>query len=381
MIGLRHAVFMQKTMGHTCAQNVNETIYGWQEFDDNVDFLPQPEREKLDKLVDLMVASWHQFVWPPYRIVKIVGHADKTWHDRSGVPLTQSTEYEYSVGINRAHAVRAYLRDKTLPLLKDAPRGHIDWTALTDGSKHLIARPYDPRNRRVEVLLVCDGPPLPLNTETKVVDITAKSFIALIGSRTGSIPGMTTITPPPPAPPVPIPISRQTLLETQAKIVDAMMKEDPKSIAKDKGYRLFSNCRFTVVFENKKILAATPSELDTDTGKEGPLQAPPLTTTPVKVSPTGGNSVTFSWFGKGRPHPAAEPGFQEVQPRTSVFIWHEINGTFDVSTGELVTTVAIRGSQFPSHRVFIGADLKAEVTQGVFSNLWVADPADNTLVK
>ena len=136
-----------------------------------------------------------------------------------------------------------------------------------------------------------------------------------------------------------------------------------------------------MVLENKKILAAVPSALEVDVGNEGPLQPPALITNPVKVSPTGGSSVTFSWS-QDSAHLAAEPTFQEVQPRTSVFIWHAIEGKIDVSGGTAVTTVSIRGSQFPSHRVFVNNELVLpELVQGPFSNLWVADPTDSTRVK
>lgn len=220
--------------------------------------------------------------------------------------------------------------------------------------------------------------PLP---DTKVIEVTAKSFIALIGSKVGSIPGWTTTPSIPPLPPVPVP--RQTLLEVLARATDAQFNEDPLTIAKDKHYRLFSSCQITVVWQNAKILSAVPSPLDTDVGKEGPLQPPPLIASAVTVSSTGGSLVNFSWTGKGRPHALAEPAFQEVLPRTSVFIWHVIDGQIDVSSGVPITTVTIRGSRFPSHRVFVdGTQISPPgVAQGPFSNLWVPDPTDTTKVK
>jgi hypothetical protein len=262
------------------------------------------------------------------------------------------------------------------------PVGGVEWETRGEGAKHMITRAYNPANRRVVVTLIRKGAPLPIVTNNKVIEVTAKSFIALIGSRVGSIPGTKMEILPPPAPPIPVPIRRQILLEALAKATDSQFNENPRNTAKDKGYRLFSSCRFTLVFENKKILAAVPSALEVDVGNEGPLQPPALITNPVKVSPTGGSSVTFSWSGTGRPHLAAEPTFQEVQPRTSVFIWHAIEGKIDVSGGTAVTTVSIRGSQFPSHRVFVNNVLVLpELVQGPFSNLWVADPTDSTRVK
>ena len=237
----------------------------------------------------------------------------------------------------------------------------------------------DERFRSVLVILQPVAAPV---TQTKTIDVAAKSFIAFIGSSVGTMPGVTFVIPPPPVPSIPVPVTRQFLLESLAKATDAQFNEDPRSVFKDKLYRLFSSCRFTVVFENNKILAATPSTLDTDVGKEGPIQPPPLVASAVSVSPTGGSSVTFSWTGKGRPDSLVEPGFQLVRSRTSVFIWHIVEGRIDVSSGSPVTTVTIRGSKFPSHRAFInGVIVFPELKQGPFSNLWDADFSDITKVR
>jgi hypothetical protein len=238
----------------------------------------------------------------------------------------------------------------------------------------------DDRFRSVLVFLQPAAAPV---TQTKTIEVAAKSFIAFIGSSIGTMPGMTLV--PNPLPPfVPIPVTRQFLLEAMAKATDAQFNEDPRTVARDKHYRLFTSCRFTVVFEDKKILAATPSipDLDTDVGKEGPIQPPPLIASAVSVSPKGGSSVTFSWSAKGRPDPLVEPGFQTVRSRTSVFIWHIVEGKIDVSSGTPVATVTIQGSKFPSHRAFInGLPEFPGLKQGPFSNLWDADFADNTKVR
>lgn len=244
---------------------------------------------------------------------------------------------------------------------------------------------YDERFRAVLVFLSV----APVVTQNQVIEVTVKSFIALIGANVGSMPGMT-ILPPVPVPgipiPVPVPVPRQKALEALAKATDAAFNEDPRNSAKDKHYRLFSSCRFTVVFEGGKILAAAPGipNLDTDVGTEpssGGFQPPPLMVSPLSVGPNGNSFVEFSWNGKGRPHLAVEPNFQVVKPRTSVYIWHAITGRIDVSSGTPKTTVALQGSQFPSHRVFVDGSIAAELQQGPFTNLWVPDPADGTKVK
>ena len=149
---------------------------------------------------------------------------------------------------------------------------------------------------------------------------------------------------------------------------------------KNKGYRLFSRCTFNLVFRDNKVIHVGTT-LATDTGKEGPFQAPPLQTTPVTVTGIGDSVAKFSWTGKGRPHPTVEPSFQIVKPRTSVFIWHKIEGEIDVSTGFTITTASITGSQFPSYRLFVDNVIVSTDLQGDLANLWVPDPADPTKVK
>lgn len=224
------------------------------------------------------------------------------------------------------------------------------------------------------------APGLPTTT---TVEVTVKSFIALIGSNVGTLPGYTVVPIPIPVPfPIPpaVPAKRQHLLVALAKATDNQFNENPQTPAKDKHYRLFSSCAFTVTFAGGKILSAVPSVLDTDVGMEGKLQPPPLIASPVTCSFTG-SMVYFSWNGKGRPHKLVEPVFQQVQSRTSVYIWHIIDGKIDVSSGTPITSVVIQGSQFPSHRAFFDIKRVANLTQGPFSNLWVPDSADNTKVK
>ena len=238
----------------------------------------------------------------------------------------------------------------------------------------------DERFRAVIVFLTA----APIVTRNKVIEVTGKSFINVIGPNIGAMPG-TKIVLVPPTPlnpfPVPVPVQRQTLLNLMAAATDLQFGESPVNSFKDKRYRLFTSVRFTVVFEDGKILAATP-QMTTDVGLEGPIQPPPLIATVVTVSPRGGPTVQFSWFGKGKPDPKVEPGFQEIRSRTSVFIWHIVEGEIDVSSGTPVAKATIRGSRFPSHRVFINNQQSfPEQRQGVFSNLWDPDLADSTRVR
>jgi hypothetical protein len=298
-----------------------------------------------------------------------------------GVAVIGLADRKGSAGHNQALSDKRVAR--TLEFLRaEVPAGFTlkqatgfgEQAAAREGEKD---ETLDERFRSVLIFLSA----APVVTQNKVIEVTAKSFIATIGPKIGSMPGFTTL------PLTTIPVSRQSLLDLLAAATDAQFGENPRSAAKNKGYRLFSSCRFTVVFEDGKILAATPAipELETDVGTEPPrggLQPPDMIVSPVSVSAKGTNFVTFSWTGKGRPHLLAEPTFQTVRSRTSVFIWHTVTGRIDISSGSPVTTVSIKGSQFPSHRVFVdGVLILPEVPQGPFSNLWNSDPADSFKVK
>lgn len=240
------------------------------------------------------------------------------------------------------------------------------------------------------VLLFLSKTPVPppvTSVKTQTIQIVIKSFIAVIGGSVGTLPGRTVVVLPLPTLPVPfipVPTSNQTLLEILAKATDVAYSENPVTVSKDKHYRLFSACNFTVTWSEGKLLGATASALETDGGKEGPLQPPPLIATPVTTGFAGASIFTFSWTAKGRPHLAAEPAFQLVQPRTSFYIWHSISGQINVSSGVPLFTGRLLGSKFPSHRLFVDGKrsvVPPELPQGVFSNLWVPDPSDFTKVK
>ena len=224
------------------------------------------------------------------------------------------------------------------------------------------------------VLVFLSAKPVISIPKTKTIEVTAKSFIALIDNNVGTMTGIGDMWPVGPM------VPRQTLLNALAAATDAAFNEDPRNTARDKRYRLFTRCSFNIIFQDQKILSVS-TLMQSDGGKEGPLQPPPLIVTPVTLSPNGESFVTFSWEAKGRPHKAAEPAFDAIKHRTSVFIWHRIEGKIDVSSGTAVTTVSIDGSQFPSHRVFVGHDIVSTVHQGPFTNLWVPHPADRTKVR
>lgn len=202
------------------------------------------------------------------------------------------------------------------------------------------------------------------------ISIVAKSFIAPIGANIGSV--LCTV-----------PDISNARLAAFARATDTGFSENPETDTKDKGYRIYSACTFTVTCEGGNLVSVVPSDLDTDSGTElsGTLQAPPLTIMEFTSGMTGPGPFSFSWRVKGRPHPLAEAGFALVCPRDSVFIWHSVSGLITCNGDGVSVSVSITGSKFPSHRVFVNGAINSTVTQGSLSNLWVSDPSDITLVQ
>ena len=212
---------------------------------------------------------------------------------------------------------------------------------------------------------------------SKTLRIVAKSFIRTIGSRTGTLscgPSHVDVTP---------------AMIDLAALTDAMMGETAPSDARDGHYRMFSEARIVVTCMGDRVIGVafgTPfvprrsspplAEIDTDNGREGPLETPRLIVS-GKTASTG-PPARFSWAVKGRPALAAEPAFQLVCARTSRFIWHRVEG--EVSCDGL-TNLTFSGSHFPTHRVYVDSVLQGTISQGPFANLWIPAGSDPTLVR
>jgi hypothetical protein len=199
------------------------------------------------------------------------------------------------------------------------------------------------------------------------LQIVAKSFIAPIGWNTGS-PYCGGFANP----------SADVKLRALAFATDAAFSEDPRTDAKDKHYRLYSSRTFTVSCAGGNIVSVIPTPIDTDSGREciprtsTCLQPPPLVVSGVTARLVSPTAFEFAWTAKGRPHLGAEPAFQAVCPRTSVFIWHTVEGRIECASGEPRVAVRLAGSRFPSHRVFVnGVLLPPAIAQGPFKSLWV----------
>ncbi len=212
------------------------------------------------------------------------------------------------------------------------------------------------------------------STRTETFRITAKSFIMPIVSNIGSLPIYCAAVPPFG--------SSQLKLSALAKATDKMYSENPSTDIKDKKYRLFSSTNLNIRQNGNEIIDVTATPLSTDVGMEGPLSPPNLIVRGVSIIKKSPTQFTFSWYATGRPHNAAElTAFQTICPRTSRYIWHNVNGIINLSGGSITISVSITGSKFPSHRVWVNGIIKDFKPQGPFSNLWVASTTDRSRVE
>lgn len=213
-----------------------------------------------------------------------------------------------------------------------------------------------------------DAAPATAGTVTRDFKVVLKSYIAPIGSSTGSPYCGGLLNP-----------TANLRLRALAYVTDMAFSENPVTDVKDKHYRLYSSRTFSVTCRGGQLVSVAPSSIDTDSGKEciprtsACLQAPPLTVSDVTAGMTSPGVFDFTWKAKGRPNLGAEPGMQAVCPRTSVYIWHFVRGRIQCNGGQPTLTLQLSGSHFPSHRAFVnGVIWPPTIPQGSFSNLWVA---------
>ena len=324
--------------------------------------------EQLIRIARCVVASRRSS--RPIKAIRLTGHTDPVGSDLDNSRLGQL----------RADEVQRQLMATLERISPGSSRG-LGFVAESRGETQQI--PGSPeRTRRVELFVLAPpAPPVPVpSAPTRVVKtlkVVVKSFIAPIGAKIGT--PTCPVSFPPGLPPVPA----AATLAGLAAITDVSFPERPTTDAKDKGYRLYSERTFTVTCENGSIISATSSPVDTDAGKEGPIQPPPLITSRVSGALVGRN-FRFAWMARGRPDPSVEKlTFQAVCSRTSVFIWHLIAGEIECVGTTPVVRTSLVGSQFPSHRVFVNGieDRAAFRAQGPFSNLWIPHPADRTMVR
>ncbi len=354
-----------------CPGRKQETVSRFSRYTNSV---PLAERPKIQNVA--------QFIMDRFRrgcrkiTVRLVGHAD-----RDLVKERKQPGFLMAISRQRANAVKQAIE---AAIRNAAITSGISWNVVGMGASSLVVP--DPenkpeseqaRNRRVEITVDTGAIPVPPTPKpiTQDIKVVGKSFINAIGARIGAT-----------ACSLVDPTSQLRLGALAAATQGATGAENPFTDAKDKVYRLFSSQTFTVTCLDGRLVSVIPSVIDTDVGLEClPSTSLCLTPSPIVIvrasaAPSGPSTFDFSWTAKGRPHPAAEPGFQLVCPRASFFIWHAVEGRITCNSSGISVAISLRGSQFPSHRVFVSGRLRATVPQGVFSNLWVPSPADITLV-
>ena len=196
---------------------------------------------------------------------------------------------------------------------------------------------------------------------TATFNIVVKSYIAKVGTNTGKFPGFG-----------PNKFRRNRALRAFAALVDKSFSEDPRTDAKDKRYRLYSAKTIRACCDTKGGLTYEEDKLVTDSGKEGPIQAPSLTIEDEKTEKIN-DTVVFRWTGKGTPHIIVEPVFQLLFPRYSRAIFHKVTVIlFCLKRNEPQVEVILsnESSKFPSHRAYVNGDIKEEIKQGPLVKLW-----------
>ncbi len=205
--------------------------------------------------------------------------------------------------------------------------------------------------------------------------VTVKSFINPIGNDTGFIYCPSLLDP--------SSVTANINLRAFALVLDQIVKGDtPTDGAKDKKYRLFSSRKFTVYFTNNEITNVEASLIITDVGDEGPLKPKPLIIFNDVHSIEKPTKFGFAWAAKGRPSSWAEPTFQAICPRLSVYIWHSINASIELLGGRpAVTIINLLDSKFPSDKVYVNGVERVSHSQGKFKQLWNSHPSDPFMVE
>lgn len=160
------------------------------------------------------------------------------------------------------------------------------------------------------------------------------------------------------------------------------MESSSEKYGRPGNHRLYSKVKFQYTCAGGKVTAAKVLSKDSHVGKEGPLQPPAGIFLSVKSSVHGGKAQLGYHF-TGRPHALAEPGFQAIKFRTSMYIWHQPYLEIDSCTasGGWSGSRSFGGSDFPTRRLWIDGALKETIKQTHIKALWVSSSKNVALVK
>lgn len=177
--------------------------------------------------------------------------------------------------------------------------------------------------------------------------------------------------------------------QAMAALVDCgTLNESPIDGTKaSKAFRLWSELAIEATCAGGKVTKWDFKPVQQDFGSEFVFFATagdlikPLKTSPSTQGSSATDKVTFSYRLRGRPNEAGVKAMNFVKPRTCSFIWHEVSGTLTCKQGSPIITADLKGSEFPSHRLWVNGKQVAQLQQGPFKNLWRCDPMDPTSVK
>jgi len=201
----------------------------------------------------------------------------------------------------------------------------------------------------------------PLGLEVFRAKLVGKSFIDGMVRGIGTLPNNT-----------PGWYLTQLLFRAFANVTAATFQEHPNTDAKDRVYRLYTelNLEFKCTCDGK-IEYARITSTATDAGVE-PGGFSGTTNLSYRIWVTSPTVGEVGWRGWGRPDPRVEWTFQSILVRTSVNIWHTAVVEFHCPSG-VVSTKSFRGSDFPSHKMWINNAQSGYKRQGLFSSLWRSD--------
>lgn len=179
-------------------------------------------------------------------------------------------------------------------------------------------------------------------------------------------------------------------LQAMSLVIDCGVKlgEDPLDGSAGSGdYRLQSQLTGQATCNAGMLSSWQLKPVSIDAGNEfflipasGDL-AGPLSAVPGISGNQSTKAVTFTYRMRGQPNAAGNLLMKAVKPRTCTYIWHEVSGTLSCNGNMLVKKVQIRGSAFPSAKLWVDGQLAGEIKQGPFKDLWICDPGNSIYVK
>lgn len=167
-------------------------------------------------------------------------------------------------------------------------------------------------------------------------------------------------------------------------LVKALSEGQGDTPEDDLKYRLYTSMEFLVCCDGNDNLTFSILNQVRKTGPEGPFQ-PDSGRLYLTGDRTSNRSHSVSWEFQGRPKPIAEYAFNFnktfLNNRTSVYIWHKVQGVFTCECGVVFSDFKIRGSRFPTHTLFVDGEKIQQIEQRYMDDLWVPVKQGSDIVR